>query len=86
MKIKLDLLYINCHHCTHDPFSKDKSHPRPLFYENLLNYRKSRQKFRVKGHKFFAKLSASGPGTAKTLNEIQQSRCVKAVQSFEFDP
>ncbi len=59
---------------------------RPAFHQNVVNSNRLRQRFQIHGHKFFGKLSASGPETFTILDGIKRSRCIKSVQNFEFDP
>jgi len=60
--------------------------PLPLFRKDPLNSCKTRKRFRLEGHKYFAKLSASGPETAKILKSIKKPISIKFLRSFEFDP
>jgi len=59
---------------------------RPVFRKDLLNSCKLKEHFRLKGHKIFAKLSASGPETSTILNNVEKLRSIKMVSNFEFDP
>jgi len=58
----------------------------PICRKDLLNSSRLRQRLQVDGYKFFAKLPAAGPDSAKILNGIRRSRCIKFVKNFEFDP
>jgi len=60
--------------------------PLQLFRKDLLNSGRTRERFRLEGHKYFAKLSASGPETAKILKNVKKSSYAKFIRSFEFDP
>jgi len=66
--------------------SKENRMNRPVFHRNLVNSSRLRQRLRVGGTKFFGKLSASGPEIFAILEGIKHSRCIKSIQSFEFDP
>jgi len=63
-----------------------KPSPIPIFRKDILNSCKLKERFQIKGHKLFAKLSISGPETKRILKDVEKSKTIKFVKSFEFDP
>jgi len=63
-----------------------KIQPMPITRINLTNSPGTRTKFKLYGYKNFSKLSAAGPYTLQTLQNIIRTPHLRIIQNFEFDP
>jgi len=64
----------------------NKLPPMPIVRRSIPNSKKLRRKLVIEGHKYFDKVVVSGEETEFTLKKLQKTKCLKCINSFEFDP